>query len=122
MLSLHPIPPSSLLKEYDANFDVVIPFEDLRLPKNPKVRIHLYTLPKKDFGLALIPIAFHIQISEAIRKFYFGDLPIDENTLVNFYEYLSDLNFIIDTDHSVKQHVAHSKSKTYYAWYVSFIA
>lgn len=36
------------------------------------------------------------------------------------YEYLSDLNFIIDIDRSVKQHVALSSGKTYYAWYLLF--
>lgn len=114
MLSLYPIPSSSALKEYDANFDVVIPFKDLNLPETPEVRIH------KRFHrniLNLLGFSWHfIQISEAIRKFYFGDLPIDENTLVNFYEYLSDLNFINDVDRGVKLHVAHSKGKTYYAW------
>lgn len=58
-----------------------------------------------------------VQVSKAIRKFYFGDGPIDEKALVSFYEYFSDLNFVNDLDRSVKRHVAHSKGTAHYAWY-----
>lgn len=114
MLSLYAIPSSSVLMEYDANFDVVIPFEELRLPENDEVCMKKV---QKRYFSSWFPF-YLTQITAAIRKFYFGDSPIDENQLVNFYEYLSDLNFINATDYAVKQHVTYSKGNTYYAWWV----
>lgn len=58
----------------------------------------------------------HRNLSNEIRKFYFGDGAIDEQTIPQYFELLSDMNFALGVDKSVRTLAANSKGKTYYTW------
>lgn len=49
-----------------------------------------------------------------VRKFYFGDKPVDEHSLQEFVKLLSDVFFIYGIDKSVKAQGKRSTGKTFY--------
>lgn len=53
-----------------------------------------------------------------VRKFYFGDKPVDANSLQEFVKLLSDVFFIYGIDKSVKAQAKRSEGKTYYYQWV----
>lgn len=56
----------------------------------------------------------HHILTDAIRKFYFGDGAIDEATVPQLFDFLSDMNFVLGIDKGVKLQAAQSSSKAYY--------
>lgn len=58
------------------------------------------------------------QIAQEIREFYFKDAAIDEKTLNQYIEMLSDINFAYGIDKAVKRHATKTNSKTYYLRWV----
>lgn len=54
------------------------------------------------------------QLSEQVRQFYFGNLPIDENSLEQYIDLLSDVNFIYGINKAAIQHANKTSSKTFY--------
>lgn len=75
------------------------------------------SLKKNVYG-SFSKITFCIQdrrsLSEQIRKFYFGDNAISEETLSNFLDLGTDFNFVWGIVQSAKTLAAHSKGKTFY--------
>lgn len=62
------------------------------------------------------PLQAARKFTKSVRKFYFGDAAINEKTLSNYYDYLSDVNFVLGSDRTVKLHAEHVKGNTFYAW------
>lgn len=57
----------------------------------------------------------HQSLTKEIREFYFGDRAIDEHTISEFFELLSDYTFIVGIVKSAKNLAAHSTTgKTFY--------
>lgn len=69
----------------------------------------------------MIFVSFYPQeyqkIVKEIRDFYFGDAAIDETTLKQYIDLLSDMNFIYGIDKGAKRHAYKTDSKTYYLRY-----
>lgn len=55
-----------------------------------------------------------------VRKFYFGDKPVNRDTLQQFVRLLDDVLFIYGTDKSVRAQAARSTGKTFYYQYVLY--
>lgn len=54
------------------------------------------------------------KLAKQIRKFYFKDAAIEEESLVQYMNMLSDINFAHGIDKSAREHAAKSPSKTFY--------
>lgn len=54
----------------------------------------------------------HYRLMNQVRKFYFGD----EQAASKVFEYISDINFALGIDKSVKLHSKHKTVNTYYMW------
>lgn len=49
-----------------------------------------------------------------IREYYFKNATIDEKSLKQYIEMLSDINFSYGIDKSAKMHAAEGKARTFY--------
>lgn len=56
----------------------------------------------------------HKSLTKEIRKFYFGDRAIDEYTIPQFFELLSDYTFILGIVKSAKNLAAHSTTGKFF--------
>lgn len=56
----------------------------------------------------------HQSLAKEVRKFYFGDRVIDERTIPQIFDLMSDLNFIFGIAKSAKYLSKHSMGKTFY--------
>lgn len=53
-------------------------------------------------------------MTREIRKFYFGDHAIDEHTVPQFFDLLSDFSFVVGMVKSAKTLAAKTMGKTFY--------
>lgn len=60
------------------------------------------------------------RIASEIREFYFKGAAIDEKTLIQYIDLLSDINFAYGIDKSARQHAEKTNQKTFYARYLLF--
>lgn len=73
-------------------------------------------LPLIDLNYSYFSKEYDSMIKD-VRKFYFGDKPVDANSLQEFVKLLSDVFFIYGIDKSVKAQAKRSTGKTfYYQW------
>lgn len=54
-----------------------------------------------------------------IRHHYFGDAKIDEKTVPNYIEMLSDINFAYGIDKSAREHASKTTSDTFFYRFVT---
>lgn len=85
------------LKTFEERFEVQLPLIDLN-----------YSYFSKDYDTMI----------KDVRKFYFGDKPVDANSLQEFVKLLSDVFFIYGIDKSVKAQAKRSTGQTYYYQWV----
>lgn len=53
-------------------------------------------------------------MTKEARKFYFGDRAIDEQTIPQIFDLMSDFNFLWGISQSIKHTAKHSMGKTFY--------
>ncbi|XP_031619767.1 esterase E4-like [Contarinia nasturtii] len=80
------------LKTFEERFEVQLPLIDLN-----------YSYFSKDYD----------NMIKDVRQFYFGDKPVDANSLQEFVKLLSDVFFIYGIDKSVKAQAKRSTGKTF---------
>lgn len=56
----------------------------------------------------------YLQIARKIREFYFKNVAINRQSVNEYMQLLSDLNFSYGIDKSARQHASKSKGKTFY--------
>lgn len=88
------------LKTFQERFEVQLPLIDLN-----------YSYFSKEYD----------NMIKDVRKFYFGDKPVDANSLQEFVKLLSDVFFIYGIDKSVKAQAKRSTGKTFYYQYEFFL-
>ena len=64
------------------------------------------------FCLFLLFLQQHRNLTNEIRRFYFGDGAIDKHVYPQYFEYLSDSNYAYPIHKSVKTLAAKSEGKT----------
>lgn len=84
-----------------------------------KFQFVLLNLHCYDFHSIVIRLQKYKKIEREIRKFYFKDAPVDQHTLKQYIDLLSDINFAYGIDKSARQHAAKSPSRTFYFRYIS---
>lgn len=81
------------LKGLDGNFSLKLPFRDADLSFDSEI---------------------YKRLAKKIRQLYFKDAAIDENTLKEYIDLLSDVNFAYGINKAVQQHAMKTNSKAYY--------
>ncbi|XP_069669062.1 juvenile hormone esterase-like [Periplaneta americana] len=82
----------SILKTYDDNFEILVP-KFLKLERNSKKSK---------------------EVAQKIKKFYFGDKPVSQETLLEYIDLSSDMWFVARIHQTVRLHSSKSSAPVYY--------
>lgn len=103
------------LKGFDRDFNLTLPFRDADLTiDSPVSLVHPQNWWTFFNRLICCTKQEYRKITKEIRDSYFGDAAIDENSLKQYINLLSDINFGYGISKAAKRHATKSNSKTYY--------